>query len=63
MKQHKYSIGQQLHYKPAGAFGRMQISGDVKIERLLPPDSSDNLYQVESLFDGRRRVVRESEIG
>jgi len=63
MKQHKYAIGQQLHYKPAGAFGRMQISGDVRIERLLPADGWDNLYQVESLFDGRRRVVRESEIG
>jgi hypothetical protein len=34
----------------------------VKIERLLPPDQSENLYQVESLFDGHKRVVRESEI-
>jgi len=63
MHPHKYTIGQQLHYKPAGAFGRLQISGDVRIERLLPPEGNDNLYQVESLFDGRRRVVRESEIG
>lgn len=63
MKQHKYHVGQQLHYKPSGAFGRMQTSGDVRIERLLPPDSIDNQYQVDSLFDGRKRIVRECEIG
>jgi hypothetical protein len=63
MKPHKYKIGQQLHYKPAGAFGRMQTSGSVLIERLLPPDGTGNQYQVESLFDGRKRIVRESEIG
>ncbi len=65
MKAHKFSVGQQLHYKPAGAFGRMQMqtSGTVTIERLLPPTASENQYQVDSLFDGRKRVVRESEIG
>ena len=63
IKAHKFQVGQQLHYKPAGAFGRMQTSGEVKIERLLPPTASENQYQVESLFDGRKRVVRESEIG
>ncbi len=65
IKAHKFRVGQQLHYKPAGVFGRMQVttSGEVKIERLLPPTASENQYQVESLFDGRKRVVRESEIG
>jgi hypothetical protein len=61
MKAHKYHIGQTVNYKPSGP-GRIQGSGDVKIERLLPPDQSENLYQVESLFDGHKRVVRESEI-
>ena len=61
MRGHKYRVGQTLNYKPSGP-GRMQGSGDVKIERLLPPDQSENLYQVESLFDGHKRVVRESEI-
>lgn len=63
MKQHKYHVGQQLYYKPSGAFGRMQTSGDVRIERLLPPDSAGNQYQVDLLFDGRKRIVREAEIG
>ncbi len=63
IKAHKFHVGQQVHYKPAGAFGRMQTSGEVKIERLLPPNASENQYQVDSLFDGRKRVVRESEIG
>ncbi len=63
MKSHKFKVGQRLHYKPAGAFGRLQNSGDVQIERLLPPNATENQYQVESLFDGRRRVVSESEIG
>ena len=61
MKNHKFRVGQKVHYKPSGSFG-MQASGDVRIERLLPPDATDNLYQVESLFDGHKRVVRESEI-
>lgn len=62
-KQHKFQVGQHVHYKPAGAFGRLQTSGEVKIERLLPPTAAENQYQVESLFDGHKRVVRESEIG
>lgn len=63
IKPHKFHVGQHLHYKPAGAFGRLQTSGEVKIERLLPPTTTENQYQVDSLFDGRKRVVRESEIG
>ena len=61
MKTHKYRVGQTLNYKPSGP-SRMQGRGDVKIERLLPADQTGNLYQVESLFDGHKRVVRESEI-
>ncbi len=62
MAPHKFRVGQTVHYQPAGAFGRMNGSGSVKIERLLPPTNGDNQYRVDCLFDGHKRVVGESEI-
>lgn len=59
MSTHKYRVGQTVRFQQSGFGGS---SGDVKIERLLPADKSENLYQVQSLFDGHKRVVRESEV-
>lgn len=60
MKPHRYRIGQTVHYRPShGMEGR---PGDFRIERLLPPDAAGNQYRLESVIDGHRRVVRESEI-
>ena len=60
MKAHKYRVGQTLRFKlPMPSSGFL----DVKIERLLPADLTDNQYQVQSMADGHKRVVRESEIG
>lgn len=59
MTPHKFRVGQTLHFRQSGFGGS---GGDVKIQRLLPADTSENLYQVQSLFDGHTRVVRESEI-
>lgn len=59
MHPHKYRVGQTLRLQQSG-FGAS--GGDVKIERLLPADRSENQYLVQSLFDSHRRVVRESEI-
>ncbi len=59
MNTHKYRVGQTVHFRQSGFGG---AGGDVKIERLLPADTSENLYQVQSLVDGHRRVVRESEV-
>ena len=59
MKTHKYRVGQTVRFQQSGFGG---TRGDVKIERLLPPDTSENLYQVQSLFDGHKRIVRESEV-
>ena len=59
MKIHKYRVGQTLRFQQSGFGG---AAGDVKIERLLPADRSENLYQVKSLSDGHSRVVRESEM-
>jgi hypothetical protein len=60
MKAHKYRVGQTVHYHPARGFdGR---PGDFRIERLLPPDAAGNQYCLESIVDGQRRVVQESEI-
>lgn len=59
MTPHKYRVGQTLHFRQSGVGGS---AGAVKVERLLPADKSENLYQVQSLFDGHKRVVRESEV-
>jgi len=59
MSSHKYRVGQTVRFQQSGFGG---AGGDVKIERLLPADTSENLYQVQSLSDGHRRVVRESEM-
>lgn len=59
MNAHKYRVGQTVHFQQPGYGG---AEGDIKIERLLPADRSENLYQVKSLSDGHRRVVRESEM-
>jgi hypothetical protein len=61
MKLHKFRAGQTVHYHPSG-FGVSIPTGDFKIERLLPADTVENQYRVESLYDGHRRVVRESEL-
>ena len=60
MDAHKYRIGQKLR------FSRTEFSGtlsEITIERLLPADRVENQYQVRSPSDGRRWVVRESDIG
>lgn len=60
MKAHRYRVGQTLYFRPArGVEGR---PGDVRIERLLPPDAGGNQYRVESVFDRVQRVVREDEL-
>lgn len=59
MNAHKYRVGQTVRFQQPGYGG---AEGDIKIERLLPADRSENLYQVKSLSDGHRRVVRESEM-
>jgi hypothetical protein len=60
MQSHKYRVGQTLRLKRSDFSGGG--FGEVKIERLLPADRTENQYQVRSLPDGPRRVVRESEI-
>jgi hypothetical protein len=60
MQTHKYRVGQTLKCKRPGFIGGGV--GEVKIERLLPANPTENQYQVQSLPDGQRRVVGESEI-
>lgn len=36
-------------------------TGDYTIEQVLPPDDSDNQYEIGCLADGQRRVVHERE--
>jgi hypothetical protein len=61
MKGHKYRIGQKVYIQPMD-FGPRPPAGDFRVERLMPPTGNDNQYQVQSVYDGHKRVVRESEL-
>jgi hypothetical protein len=62
MNTHKYRVGQTLRFQHSAVTGGG--FDEVKVERLLPAaDHAENQYQVQSLPNGPRRVVRESEIG
>lgn len=62
MDVHKFRVGQTVQFRPPSTFGIVLPPGGFKIEQLLPPDAAGNQYRVESVFDGHKRVVRESEI-
>jgi hypothetical protein len=58
---HRYRVGQVVHYSPPGIAPGSK-AGDYTIERLLPPDDSDNQYEITCVADGQRRVVHEREL-
>lgn len=58
---HRYRVGQVVYYSPPRLVPGSQ-SGDYTIERLLPPDDSDNQYEIGCIADGQRRVVHEREL-
>jgi hypothetical protein len=60
-KSHKFIIGQILAFSPDDH--EIAGSGDsFRVVRLLPPESGDNQYRLESVVDGHERVVRESQL-
>lgn len=58
---HKFKVGQSVHF-----IGGMQytsnVRGTYKIVRLLPSETEDCQYRIQSTGDGHERVVRQSEI-
>lgn len=58
---HRYRVGQTVYYAPPGPAPGSK-AGDYIIERLLPPDDSDNQYEIGCVADGQRRVVHERDL-
>jgi hypothetical protein len=59
--QHKFEVGQMLSFSPS-IFEVVKGNGPFRVVKLLPADSGDNQYRVQSECDGHERVVRESQL-
>jgi hypothetical protein len=60
VSQHKYRVGQSVHYTPARP--GVAPSGDYKIVRLLPAEGFDLLYRIKSRGESYERVAKEREL-
>lgn len=62
MKDHKFAVGQTVHFSPG--IGRAAKGGSMlfKVVRLLPAEHNDHQYRVKSTLDGHERVVKESQL-
>jgi hypothetical protein len=58
---HKFKVGQSVHFV-GGLQYVTTVRGIYKIVRLLPSETKDCQYRIQSTTDGHERVVRESEI-
>lgn len=58
---HKFKVGQSVHFS-GGLQYAATARGSYKIVRLLPSETSDCQYRIQSTKDGHERVVRESEL-
>ena len=61
MSEHKFQIGQTVHYRTPFTARSMPPS-PFTVEQLLPAHFADNQYRLVSKVDDHRRVVRESEL-
>ena len=61
MTDHKFKIGQTVHYT-SGPYGRGTASGIYKIISLLPPEGDDRQYRIKSASEPHERVVKESQL-
>jgi hypothetical protein len=62
LSEHKYKIGQSVHYT-SGPFGRGGgTSGIYKITQLLPSEGDDRQYRIKSANEPHERVVKESQL-
>lgn len=58
---HKYKVGQTVHFS-GGLKYTTNVRGTYKVVRLLPSETDDRQYRIQSTKDGHERVVRESEL-
>jgi hypothetical protein len=61
MGDHKFKVGQTVHYT-SGLYGRGQRGDVFKIMQHLPPQGGDYQYRVKSANEPHDRVAKESEL-
>jgi quercetin dioxygenase-like cupin family protein len=61
MMQHKYKVGQIVHFSPNMSHAA-SARGSYEVVRLLPSETLDFQYRVKKSSDGQERVVKESEL-
>lgn len=58
---YKFKVGQKVRMIPQ-AWDPAVPTDDFRVVRLLPRESADHQYRIQSLTDGHERVVRESQL-
>lgn len=61
MSEHKFKIGQSVHYT-SGPHGRGGAGTTYKVTQLLPPEGEDRQYRIRSASEPHERVVKESQL-
>jgi hypothetical protein len=61
MAQHKFTVGQEVHYLSHPLMGKVP-RGVYRVTRLLPTDSGEPQYRVKHTVDGHERVVTEGQL-
>lgn len=61
MTRHKFAIGQTVDFRP-GPHEPNANRGLYTVRRLLPSETRDLQYRVQSNINGHERVVRESQL-
>ena len=61
MSEHKFKIGQTVHYT-SGPYGRGGAAGVYKVTQLLPPEGDDRQYRIKSANEPHERVAKESQL-
>jgi hypothetical protein len=58
---HKFKIGQSVHYT-SGPHGRGTQDGIYTITQLLPTEGDDRQYRIKSRSEPHERVAKESQL-
>ena len=61
MSDHKFRIGQSVHYM-SGPHGRGTSIDVYRVTQLLPPEGDERQYRIKSANEPHERVVKESQL-
>ncbi len=61
MSDHRYKVGENVHYT-SGPYGRANADSIYTVTQLLPPEGDDRQYRIKSADEPHERVVKESQL-